>query len=194
MKRERVYLTLASLYIVQGLPFGFQATALPIVMRQQGASLTAIGLLSLLSLPWICKPLWAPWVDRSPFGGPGRRRNWILGSQSLLLLACLLGALVADSGDHTLLLCAVFVMNLCAATQDIAVDGLAVDLLSGGQLGPANAAQVVGYKVGMMFGGGLLVWASAWIGWSGLFIAIAVIIAAVLVHFWTCPLEEKLST
>ena len=42
------FLTL--LYFVQGLPFGFQATALPVFLRQQGVSLTRIGLLGLLRL------------------------------------------------------------------------------------------------------------------------------------------------
>ena len=52
------------------------------------------------------------------------------------------------------------VIVLLAATQDIAVDGWAVSTLAPGQLGPANAVQVVGYKLGMLTGGGLLVWAA----------------------------------
>jgi predicted MFS family arabinose efflux permease len=64
-------------------------------------------------------------------------------------------------------------MNLAAATQDVAVDGLAVDLLPPEDLGRGNAAQVVGFKVGMLLGGGLLLWASAWIGVEGLFLGMA---------------------
>jgi MFS family permease len=60
-------------------------------------------------------------------------------------------------------------MNLFAATLDVAVDGLAVDLLSERELGRGNVAQVVGYKIGMLTGGGILVWASGRIGWEGLF-------------------------
>jgi hypothetical protein len=73
----------------------------------------------------------------------------------------------------------VFAMNLFAATQDIAVDGLAVSWLRADQLGVGNAAQVVGYKIGMLTGGGLLVWASARIGWRGLFECMAVLMAIV---------------
>ena len=67
----------------------------------------------------------------------------------------------------------IFLMNLLAATQDIAVDGFAVDSLRPEELGFGNAAQVVGYKLGMLTGGGLLVWASQYIGWQGLFLSMA---------------------
>ncbi|MDX1584831.1 MAG: MFS transporter, partial [Thermoanaerobaculia bacterium] len=76
------------------------------------------------------------------------------------------------------LLLLVFLMNLFAATMDIAVDGLAVDLLELPELGQGNVAQVVGYKVGMLTGGGLLVWASGTIGWEGLFVAMGLLTVA----------------
>jgi PAT family beta-lactamase induction signal transducer AmpG len=69
-------------------------------------------------------------------------------------------------------------MNLFAATLDIAVDGLAVDVLELPELGHGNVAQVVGYKVGMLTGGGLLVWLSGTIGWEGLFLAMAGLVGA----------------
>ena len=46
---------LSSLYAAQGLPFGFFTLALPVLMREAGWSLTAIGLLQLLALPWLLK-------------------------------------------------------------------------------------------------------------------------------------------
>ena len=69
-------------------------------------------------------------------------------------------------------------MNLMVATMDIAVDGLAVDLLELHELGKGNIAQVVGYKIGMLTGGGLLLWASGWIGFEGLFLSMAVLVGA----------------
>ncbi len=166
---------LGALYFAQGLPFGFQATALPAYLRAQGVSLAAIGMLGALSAPWLLKALWAPWIDR------GRRTPWILSMQLLMAISAVVAALVASSASLGALLGAIFAMNLFAATQDIAVDGLAVDLLTEEELGPGNAAQVVGYKLGMLTGGGLLVWASAHIGWQGLFFSIAGLILVVLV-------------
>lgn len=162
-------LALAALYLAQGLPFGFQAHGLPSYLRASGVDLPAIGLARALALPWMLKALWAPVVDRYGWDRLGRRRSWILPLQVALALACAAAAATPPARGLAPLLGLVLLMNLCAATQDIAVDGLAIDLLRRGQLGAANAAQVVGYKAGMLIGGGLLVWASAWIGWGGMF-------------------------
>lgn len=169
-----------ALYFVQGLPFGFQATALPIYLRSAGMSLTGIGLATALSIPWMLKFLWAPLVDRYGSERFGRRRSWIVPLQIALTLACAMAAFVDPETQLTELLLLVLLMNLCAATLDIAVDGLAVDLLAERELGKGNIAQVVGYKIGMLTGGGLLVWASGWIGWEGLFFSMAALVALTL--------------
>ncbi len=179
-------LLLGVLYVVQGLPFGFQATALPVWMRESGVSLGAIGLLTLLAAPWSFKILWAPLVDRTAPGRLGRRKRWLLPLQLCLALLFLAAAATPVPGALAVLLALVFLMNLVAATQDIAVDGLAVDLLEPSELGLGNAAQVVGFKVGMLMGGGLLVWATQWIGWRGLFLVMAactLVAAAALAFF-----------
>lgn len=167
-----------TLYFVQGLPFGFQATALPVYLRAAGVSLTGIGLATALALPWSLKILWAPLVDRFGGGRLGRRRSWILPLQLALTAACAAAAFATPEQALRPLLLLVLLMNLFAATLDIAVDGLAVDVLELPELGHGNVAQVVGYKVGMLTGGGLLVWASGTIGWEGLFLAMAALVAA----------------
>ena len=63
--------------------------------------------------------------------------------------------------------------------MDIAVDGLAVDILHADELGYGNAAQVIGYKIGMLTGGGLLVWLSNRIDWDGLFVTMGVLVGLV---------------
>jgi MFS transporter, PAT family, beta-lactamase induction signal transducer AmpG len=175
MKTGNKTALLFMLYLSQGLPFGFQATALPVLLREQGVSLAAIGFAGALALPWFLKPLWAPLVDRYWSARIGRRRSWIIPLQALMVFTMLASVPVAASGAMSSLLACIFLMNLCAATQDIAVDGLAVDILGQKELGPGNAAQVAGYKMGMVLGGGILVWLSARAGWSGLFLTMAVV-------------------
>ncbi len=173
--QRRRFGLLAALYVAQGVPFGFQATALPVLLRQAGLSLESIGLLGMLSLPWICKPLWAPLVDATDPLGLGQRRSWLLLMQGAQAATCALAATLDPATQTAALLGAVLAMNLFAATQDIATDGLAVDSLADGELGYGNSVQVVGYKIGMLTGGGLLVWLAGKAGWPALFSGMALI-------------------
>lgn len=184
-------LFLGALYLVQGLPFGFQANALSALLRAEGVSMTHITLTTALALPWSIKALWAPLVDRHHVPALGRRRSWILPMQLGLAAAMVFAAFAPVRPDPWPLLSLVLVMNFLAATMDIAVDGLAVDLLAEGELGAGNAAQVVGFKVGMLAGGGLLVWLSerAGLGLQGLFLAMAALVFVVFLA--TLALDER---
>ena len=139
---------LGTLYFAQGLPFGFFVQALPVLLRAAGVSLSAIGFSGLLVLPWALKFLWAPVIDRRWWPRLGRRRSWILAMQ--LAGTVVLAAIAVVPGADALpaLMTAMFVLNLIAATQDIATDGLAVELLPPGERGFANGLQVAGYRVG----------------------------------------------
>jgi MFS family permease len=165
---------LFSLYLSQGLPFGYQATALPVYLRQNGISLTLIGFSTILAAPWFLKVFWAPAVDTFWNRKTGRRRSWIIPLQVILFIAVISASFTSSMGIIPLAI-NIFIMNLTAATQDIAVDGLAVDMLGEHELGYGNAAQVVGYKAGMIISGGLLVWLTRFFGWDTLFAVMAVI-------------------
>jgi MFS family permease len=62
-----------------------------------------------------------------------------------------------------------FLLNCFTATHDIAVDAIAIQILSSNELGHGNTAQVVGYKFGAIIGGGVLLWLMDFIGWKLLF-------------------------
>ncbi len=164
---------LSALYFAQGLPFGFQSKGLKLALTQLGLSMTAVTLSSALSLPWSLKPLLGPLVDRHGSDRFGRRKSWIVPAQLGLAASCAVAALLPPSEALGGLLVAVFLMNLFAATQDVPVDGLAVDLLGDRELGAGNAVQVVGYKVGMIVGGSLLISQLPRLGWAGMLLAMA---------------------
>lgn len=186
-------LTLLVLYLGQGLPFGFQATALKVYLYEHGVSLAGVTLAGALSAPWMLKLLWAPLVERWGSKRFGPRRSWLVPLQlGMAALASLAATLPPTREALPWLLLCVLLMNLLAATQDIAVDGLAVEWLRGASLGPGNAAQVVGFKVGMLIGGGLLVWLSGRTGWGGLFHGMALVsllVAAVAATVQEAPLQ-----
>lgn len=160
---------LASLYCAQGLPSGLIAHSLPVLLRQHGVDLALLGMLKLLALPWLLKVLWAPWVDRLASRRFGHRRGWIVPLQ--LTVISLVGALALLNPQYlfgqqmALLLALLLLINLAAATQDIATDGLAVRLLPERWRGLGNSLQVGGYKVGMLVSGSGLLLLSEPLGW-----------------------------
>ncbi len=187
ISKRRSLVLLFCLYFAQGLPFGFQSE-IPAFLRQSGLSLTKITLAYILSLPWSIKVLWAPLVERYGSERFGRRKSWIVAMQLLLALTCAVTALVPPGVDLQALAMLLLLMNLFSATQDIAVDGLAVDTIKPHDLGLANIAQVVGFKVGMIAGSLLIARVYARVGWSGVLWIIAGLV--VLVALSVIPLRE----
>ena len=174
---------LAVLYFAQGLPSGLLGKALPPLLRQEGISLSTIGFTALLAIPWTLKFLWAPFLDRF-----WTRRRWLLTLNlatfglMILLASRDFGGWVSQS--FPLLMMLLFLMNIAAATQDIATDGLAVSRLAPHLRGLGNSVQVIGYKVGMIFGGGLLLWLVARYGWQLSYTALAFLIVPILLPVW----------
>ena len=185
---------LLSLYLAQGLPVGFMTQALPTLLRHYGVSLTQIGVSGLLMLPWAIKFLWAPCVDRYGWHRLGHYRSWIILTQistvfCLLILAFLpvenLGDLSALWGLFAVLL----LMNFLCATQDIATDGLAVNLLKNGAVHWGNTFQVMGSRLGFILGGGAVLYSIDLLSWKITFLALAVGVGlnSVMILFYSEP-------
>ncbi|MGP9652836.1 RhtX/FptX family siderophore transporter [Halomonas sp. AOP35-4E-18] len=153
-RHRRLVITLALLYLSQGIPIGIAMDALPTLLRHDGAALRALAFLPLVGLPWVVKFLWAPWVDNHWWARLGRRRSWILPMQvvvlTCLLALALLGVSVATAAWVVGLMA---VASLASATQDIATDGMAAEHFSGDLLAKINAIQVAGVMVGFFMGG-----------------------------------------
>jgi MFS family permease len=175
MSRAYKITLLAALYLAQGLPYGFFTLALPVLLREGGFSLKMISVLSLLAVPWWLKFLWAPYLDYY-----GTRRGWLLGLQLSSVAAALVLTQLDLDGDYAPLLVAAFLFNFIAASQDIVTDGLAVRMLDARERGLANAVQVGAYRLGMILGGGLLLWVFARTSWSVMFMGMAVLLAVTI--------------
>ncbi len=185
------WLLLASLYFSQGLPFGFFTQALPVLLREEGASLSRIGLSGLLFLPWALKWLWAPWVDASR-----SRKQWIVPLQiATILTALALAAVDGSAADKLLWLkIAIVLCALFAATQDVPTDSLAVNLLQPHERGLGNAVQVGGYRLGMVLGGGVLMIVLDRLGWATTFVAMAAFLMLTLLPVLRFSESQLLTT
>lgn len=180
-RQQNLYLLLFSLYWAQGLPVGFMTHALPVILRAQGVSLAHIGGFGLLMLPWSIKIFWAPWVDRHAISRLGHYRSWILPTQFLTVgVLCILSFFPIQALDQPVYLLMFFIallfINLTGATQDIATDALAVNLLQHDQQHWGNTFQVVGSRLGFIVGGGAVLWCLDWLSWQPTFLLLAALV------------------
>ena len=115
-------------------------------MAANGASAADVGyVLGLTTLPWTLKLVNGFLMDRYTFLPMGRRRIWIIGAQ-MVMIALLSGCAFIGPGVTDILLLGIggFVVNMATTFQDVAVDGMAVDIMEEDERARAS---------GMMFGG-----------------------------------------
>lgn len=170
---NRLYAVLAGLYLAQGIPTYLLLVALPPLMRESGASRTAIGLFSLLMIPLILKFAIAPLVDRYPLlSRLGHRRGWVVPTQLLVSAAIACMALVEPSQAGRLFaIC--LVITLLSSLQDIATDGYAVRHLTEKSRPFGNAIQAGAVAFGVIVGGTLALVLFHEIGWRPTILVVA---------------------
>jgi PAT family beta-lactamase induction signal transducer AmpG len=172
----------AAFYFASGFPFGVATELLPVYYRQRGVSLTDIGLLSVIALPWTFKFLWAPLVDRI-----GTYKRWLLGAQ-IGLATTMMALLIADPARAMPLLWIVLLaMATLSATQDIVVDAYTIRLLDTREYGAANGVRVTAYRVAMLVAGGVLLAVAGRLGWPTIFVVAAGTMLALCAISFTIP-------
>ncbi|BAZ70232.1 MAG: MFS transporter [Pelatocladus maniniholoensis HA4357-MV3] len=165
---------LATLYTSQFIPTTFFLQALPVFMRQQNMSLEVIGFLGFLILPSGLKFLWSPLIDRYRIGNLGHYRGWIICFQLLLVAIIFFSAFIDIQNNLISLLICMFLACLFSASQDIATDALAVNLLEPQERGLGNAIQAGGNFFGAIIGGGGALILLEKVGWRYSLIAMSV--------------------
>ncbi len=163
MNPRSVLAWVAVLYFAEGLPFGIVYDVLPVYFRVHGVSLTEIGLMSLLSLPWTWKLAWAPLVDRW-----GARQHWITACLVVLGAATLLIAPQDPARPGWVLWAVLLVFTTASATQDIAIDAWAVDLRTPENTGPINGVRASAARAAYLVSGGGMVTLAGVTGWRPL--------------------------
>ncbi len=146
------FATLGLLYVAQGLPIGLFQVAIPAWLASQGMSAAQVGsFIAIVFLPWSFKLLAGPVMDRFSFPPMGRRRPWVIGAQAGIVLALLLIAFIAPDPNNSLMLLAGlgFFANCFGAIQDVAVDGMAIDILEQDERARANAFMFGGQVIGV---------------------------------------------
>ncbi|XP_034404695.1 acetyl-coenzyme A transporter 1 [Cyclopterus lumpus] len=151
-------LLLLFLYVLQGIPLGL-AGSIPLILQSKSISYKDQAFFSFVFWPFSLKLLWAPLVDALYFSRFGRRKSWLVPTQYLLGLFMLYlsgtvnSLMQSEGGPKVVTLTAVFFMlAFLAATQDIAVDGWALTMLSRENVGYASTCNSVGQTAGYFLG------------------------------------------
>ena len=118
--------------------------------------------LSVIMLPWAFKLLTGPLMDHFEFLPMGKRRPWVLGAQIGMVVSLLSLMLLEDPVSQIGLLTTIgFMINAFTATQDVAVDGMSIDLVPLEEEGRLNAfmsfGKAIGWAVTSALTGSLLV-------------------------------------
>jgi MFS transporter, PAT family, beta-lactamase induction signal transducer AmpG len=153
------FLTFGILYISEGIPIGFTSVAMVAFMRQQGIPLDQIGaFVGAMFLPWAFKWAWAPLIDLIKLPRLGGRKAWILFCTSMMIVTLMVVAKIDFVANFELLLVMIVLNNIFCATQDIAIDSLAVHALKENERGRGNGFMFGGQYLGITLGGGAAIW------------------------------------
>lgn len=153
-------LLLLVLYVLQGIPLGL-AGSVPLILQSKSASYTDQAFFSFVFWPFSLKLLWAPLVDAVYLRSFGRRKSWLVPTQYILGLFMIymstqVDLLLGDGegrGPNVVALTGTFFFfEFLAATQDIAVDGWALTMLSRENVGYASTCNSVGQTAGYFLG------------------------------------------
>ena len=151
MRRKLIGILL--LGFASGLPYMLVFSTLTAWLRDVGISLTEIGFFAWLVLTYSLKFLWAPFVDRYSIPGFkffGKRRGWILFSQSMIFLSLIGMSLIDPLQNIKLLALFAFFAAFFDSIQDVAVDALRIEIGKAKEQGDLAASYQLGYRIAIL--------------------------------------------
>lgn len=143
------------LYTLQGVPMGL-SSSIPFILQEK-VGYADQATFSLVSWPFSLKLLWAPFVDSLYSRRFGRRKSWLIPVQfacAALMIggSAFIGELLGEGEGrkpHVVYLTIFFfALYFLMATQDIAVDGWALTMLSEKNVAHASTCNTVGQTLG----------------------------------------------
>lgn len=142
------------LYLAQGIPQGIFFGAIPTWLAANGQSTEVVAMAAAAaSLPWSFKFLAGLFMDRYTWFPMGRRRPWLVGSQSAIFIVLMIAAIVSPLPSQAVLVIGfVLALSILTAIQDVALDALAVDLTPEDEMGRMNSFMFAGKVFGIAGG------------------------------------------
>ena len=176
-----------------GLPLGLVWIAIPTWLAREGVDIKIIGLFTLAQAPWSFKFLWSPLMDRYalPLPKVGRKLGWTLFWQLALLIFTFILAGVAQRPEAIWIIgCVTLAIAFASASQDIAIDAYAVEVLRKEEQGVAGGARIAIYRAAMFVAGGLVITLAGLWSWQGMFALLALLYLPFMLVAWFAPRTE----
>lgn len=154
------YATFFYLYVMQGIPAGFGLTAVYNYLIGNGLSARSVGqFAAIVGLPWTFQFVWGPLIDKYQYSIIGHRKQWVVLTQLVAVLASLSLLLVQRPVAQLGLMSAVFfIHSVFASIQDASVDAIAISVVPVAERGRVNAFMRGGFLLGWAMGGAALAW------------------------------------
>jgi PAT family beta-lactamase induction signal transducer AmpG len=114
-------------------------------------------------------------------GALGAMAAWVAGK----LVPGSDGRAVLAAGAATGIAALGLLISFFSATQDIALDAYAVEVLEPAEQGPASGLRVMWYRIGMLIAGALAIFAAQWLPWPVVFALLgALFLASMALTLW----------
>ncbi|WP_299124008.1 MFS transporter [uncultured Winogradskyella sp.] len=191
------YFSFSALYIAQGIPEGITFFAIPAWLAVNGRSpLEIASFVGIIIIPWSFKILVAPLMDRFTYLAMGRKRPWVIFGQLGLIISFLSIGFVPDPKQNLVGLSIVgFMISFFGAFQDVATDGMAVDVIPVDEQARANGlmwgTKIIGTSLSLVIGTTLINKIGFTAAISSLSIAVALIMI-VPIYFTERPGEKNM--
>lgn len=188
---DRRMLIVLLMGLSSGLPLLLTLSTLSYWLAKVGVDKTTIGLFALVGIPYSFKFLWAPLIDQARI--PlltrllGRRRSWIIVTQTALVLAILAMGMTDPAVDAWWTASAALAVAFFSATQDIVIDAYRIEILAADEQGAGAAATQAGYRVGLIIAGAGALALSDALAWPVVFALLAGVVMLCMIVVLLAP-------
>lgn len=180
--------------MASGIPFLLALSTLSFRLTECNVSSSMIGLFTLVTLPYSLKFLWAPFLERFAHSYFSCRylgfKVWGICAQiGLIISTIILGAL--DPMLHLSAIAGVaFALSFFAATQDIVIDAMRVELLETKKVGAGAAIEAIGFRFGMLIGGAGALYLASMLDWFSAYFIMGCLQILGIPALWFIPIKS----
>ena len=144
-----------------------------------GIDTKIIGLFSLIVLPYVFKFLIAIFVERNKIlwlsSKIGHHKSWLLIAQIFLIIILFATSFLDPKQNLALIALSGFFIAIFAVVQDIILNANRIKILDSSLEPSGNALYTIGYRLGMLFSGAGVIFASVYISWGEIYMMLSVL-------------------